>query len=86
MFSLTPLSSSKEEEEGFCRRLQYYEENGAEWCKYHGPLVQVPFFLSEVNSVTGVFELANNNSGHVGKPTEPEAEHDFISSPPQAGL
>lgn len=43
-------------------------------------------FLSEVNSVTGVFELANNNSVHVGKPTEPEAEHDFISSPPQAGL
>ena len=29
MFSLTPLSSSKEEEEGFCRRLQY-EENGAD--------------------------------------------------------
>ena len=43
-------------------------------------------FLSEVNSVTGVFELANNNSVHVGKSTEPEAEHDFISSPPQAGL
>ena len=43
-------------------------------------------FLSEVNSVTGVFELAHNNSVHVGKPTEPEAEHDFISSPPQAGL
>ena len=83
MFSLTPLSSSKEEEEGFCRRLQY-EENGAD-ASTTVHLCKCPF-LSEVNSVTGVFELANNNSVHVGKSTEPEAEHDFISSPPQAGL